>query len=649
MSRIIAKVVDRTIEFTDMPPIYSGSKNVDDIQFQFDSEWSTFKKTAVFYRSEDNQFMKELTSDICTIPHEVLSRDGKIYIGVFGELDDKVITSEVFIYTISRGALTDPVSSDDPTFWDKLLEIKNDILQAKEDAHAYADEAKEWAKQAEQNAGHFYNGIIAQGETYSGIASNKGIKLHSVKGKTSQKTTNGYQLLDISKKQVGMLHEDGSLNSRNDAWEAVLNMPCEPESGYIVSEKNKGYYFQYRVCFYDEENTFISYLDIARSGIYSRSFTSPANAKFISISWSIIVGDSAIQREEIMLNKGATAKPYEQFTGGQPAPNPDYAMPIENVEISKIYTSLNNILENTSQTSTINGVTFTVNKDGSVNVNGTATIQAEKTIGSVQLLANVEYTMKCSDLSNDTLIIYFKIGDNKYVIAGQTSDKVTFTLDSNLNASIVLAVRKNASFNNKIAYPQINIGNNALPYEQFKGATVETSLTLAQDDIYQQGTITRARKQITFDGSSDESWIYDLESYRFVIPIGDSLEYQNKRIPVVCNRGVFRELGTEVGTTFIGASHNFYYTPSRDITTKEAFKTWLSTHNLVVEYELATQTTEEFKVPTIPSYYPYTNVSTDNDLTTDMEWELLGNSDNSLEIEDILKRVEALESKAIGG
>ena len=76
-----------------------------------------------------------------------------------------------------------------------------------------------------------------------------------------------------------------------------------------------------------------------------------------------------------------------------------------------------------------------------------------------------------------------------------------------------------------------------------------------------------------------------------------------------------------------------------------SFKTWLSTHNTVVEYELATPTTEEFKVPTIPSYYPYTNVSADNDLTTEMQWKILADSDRSLEVEEIQARLAVLEGK----
>lgn len=516
-----------------------------------------------------------------------------------------------------------------------------------------------------------YDGLYVQGETYSGVASNKGIKLHSVKGKTSQKTTNGYQLFDASKlpsKSGG----GATVTNNNDGSFTISGSGnlTTPFNHYTNLKKEETKKLLKKGTLYGkvEEITYpvVGFL-VHSNGQWTEMNMDTDTLKHIEITDDMLNADDLYSRIRFYGVNGnniktGTVKPmlyqdgdgtFEQYTGGKPAPNPDYAMPIENVEISKIYTSSNNILENTSQTSTINGVTFTVNKDGSVNVNGTATTQAEKTIGSVQLLANVEYTMKCSDLSNDTLIVYFKIGDNKYVIAGQTSDKVTFTLDSNLNANIVLAVRKNASFNNKIAYPQINIGNNALPYEQFKGATVKTSLTLAQDDIYQQGTITRARKQVTFDGSSDESWSFEQTTSRPTINVLQKLIKRPTNNQYAVNMKCNRIKVVSANDTYLKTEGISVDTDGRlqvylsAITSLDTWKTWLQSHPLVVEYELATPTTEEFKIPTIPSYYPFTNVSTDCNLSTEIQYELLANSDNSLYLEALEKRIQALEQATL--
>lgn len=660
MSRIIAKVVDRTIEFTDMPPIYSGSKNVDDVQFQFDSEWDSFTKTAVFYRDESNPFMAELTSDICTIPHEVLSRDGKIYIGVFGELDDKVITSEVFIYTISRGALTDPVSSDDPTFWDKLLEIKNDILQAKEDAHTYADEAKEWAKQAEQNAGHFYNGIIAQGETYSGIASNKGIKLHSVVGKTSQKTTNGYQLFDVSK--VSNKTQGGATLTNNNDGSITIS-----GSGYLTENFSLNYYYS------KEESQKLlkagtltvnglgnvspnliiglrnrisgTFLD-GKSVHVSRTSITLTEEDIASISDDIVFSFSFYTSQGTAIQSG-TIKPmlyqdgdgtWEQFTGGKPAPNLDYAMPIENVEITKIYSTAKNIVKSfkTASTTQYSGA---LEVDALFKPNTTYTITlTSKYVGKFYLNESL-FTLP-------TKATFTNPNETKSVTA------TTLSEFSEQNAKYIL---KNAENNTTVEFSNVQIeeGEESTEYVVGNYSKIETSLTLAEGDVFENGILTRKRVKIEIN---ENSYIVRNDSYpntRFECSSRYNSSYVNGVLGTgVCNRLKVSSLpvyGNTMDETITCYKDGGLYFRFDRFSTVEELKEWLKTNPIIYEYDLLTPTTEELKVPTVPSYYPQTNIWTDNTLPTDIEWELLANSDNSLEIEEILKRVEALESKAIGG
>jgi hypothetical protein len=60
-----------------------------------------------------------------------------------------------------------------------------------------------------------------------------------------------------------------------------------------------------------------------------------------------------------------------------------------------------NLLKNTASSTTKNGLTFTVNDDGSVTVNGTATADTEITVRNMTLLANTDYILSgCPE--NDT-------------------------------------------------------------------------------------------------------------------------------------------------------------------------------------------------------------------------------------------------------
>ncbi len=67
---------------------------------------------------------------------------------------------------------------------------------------------------------------------------------------------------------------------------------------------------------------------------------------------------------------------YEPFVNCMPSPNPDYPQDIE------VSGESYNLLENTAESQTVNGVTFTVNEDKSITVKGTATDLAYINVGS---------------------------------------------------------------------------------------------------------------------------------------------------------------------------------------------------------------------------------------------------------------------------
>ncbi len=141
MTTIKLKVVDENIEFTSTPPVYSGDVNTISTQFEFGEAWDGFAKTAVFYREIETSYMQVLQDDVCLVPHEVMKTQGRIYIGVFGVLDDKVKTSEVVYYDIGTGVMTFgkiPEPSDE--IWQQILsELANIRKLAEEMAQGQED------------------------------------------------------------------------------------------------------------------------------------------------------------------------------------------------------------------------------------------------------------------------------------------------------------------------------------------------------------------------------------------------------------------------------------------------------------------------------------------------------------------------------
>ena len=155
------------------------------------------------------------------------------------------------------------------------------------------------------------NPVIAQGSLarmYPGI---------TMQGWTEQDSTTGAQLFD-GKWESGFL----SVINGEDASDID-----SIRTGFIKLKNNTSYYFSfpekndYYPILYDKNKSFIKYLGLKHGDF---SFTTDDNTEFIRIAQhkntSIV--------ENVMLNAGSTALPYEPYTGGQPSPNPDYPQEI---------------------------------------------------------------------------------------------------------------------------------------------------------------------------------------------------------------------------------------------------------------------------------------------------------------------------------
>lgn len=148
---------------------------------------------------------------------------------------------------------------------------------------------------------------------------------------------------------------------------------------------------------------------------------------------------------------------YEQYGA---SPSTDYLSKIENLEGENICPSLNT-------TRTINGVTFTKNKDGSITMNGTATAEVNYPINvntttntrTVLLKANSKYRMLSSYESGKytTQVFYLKNNDTTY------SSSLIETVEET-KAGMYIRVLKDAVLDNVTIYPQITKGEEDKPY-----------------------------------------------------------------------------------------------------------------------------------------------------------------------------------------
>lgn len=148
---------------------------------------------------------------------------------------------------------------------------------------------------------------------------------------------------------------------------------------------------------------------------------------------------------------------YEQYGA---SPSPDYRSKIENLEGENICPSLNT-------TRTINGVTFTKNKDGSITMNGTATakttypinVNTTTTTRTVLLKANSKYRMLSSYESGKYTTQVFYLKNNVMTYSSSLIETVEET-----KVGMYIRVYKDAVLDNVTIYPQITKGEEYKPY-----------------------------------------------------------------------------------------------------------------------------------------------------------------------------------------
>lgn len=117
--------LDRTVVATGI--------TIGQLKLSFSPEWDGYVKVAVFFKDKDKPY-RTLFNDngVANIPSEVANETGTCFIGVFGTLDNKVITTEAIGYNFRMGAITKDLLVPDPTpdIYTQLLSAYNTLRGA---------------------------------------------------------------------------------------------------------------------------------------------------------------------------------------------------------------------------------------------------------------------------------------------------------------------------------------------------------------------------------------------------------------------------------------------------------------------------------------------------------------------------------------
>lgn len=343
------------------------------------------------------------------------------------------------------------------------------------------------------------------------------------------------------------------------------------------------------------------------------STTIPEGVKYIRYLTIGVQGTKKNIYEKFQIEKGNSKKPYA---------------PYNSLEIKDVGENLLNV---TAKTTTVQGLTFTVNEDKSITINGTNTGNTGTGTAFFRLADNFvlpagDYTLisKNANASNGNFVFY----DDNYNFVTKNISNATFKKDTTIKPYI--RVKAGATVNNQTIYPMILKGTyteETMPaYKPYQEQKVDFPLSEGQK-LYKasylaSNGIHHKRKQVIFDGSDDEGWVFNgfIDNptdnlYAYYIVIEDRKKNGN------CLCDYFKKvLSTTEKGMFSGTNLNFIV---EGITTVAEFKTWLSEHPITVEYELSEEeivpyTAEQQeawdKIEQLHTYKNVTNIFSDAEL-----------------------------------
>lgn len=385
---------------------------------------------------------------------------------------------------------------------------------------------------------------------------------------------------------------------------------------------------------------------------------------------------------------------YEPYVGGIPSPNPDYP---QEITVSgsdgsvEVVSCGKNLLKNTTVSKTIDGVTFTVNEDGSVTANGTATADAHFKLRPT-CEANALYQYNGCILSGttggsaSTYMLAIQQKDSPWKMYGMSTNGdsvIKISDDDSTLVNFFIKICKDVTVTNQTFYPMIRLASDTdSTYEPYKEtvSTIPTPNGLCGikvnsggnytdengqqwicDEIvkYADGSGKRIQRigKVVFDGSDDEKWTLNEMNDNTAKYVIDNIVSIKIGTNAICNLLPFISGGNgAIGPVdyycfaFRNGLGGFTFRLSSSIQTVAQLRTFLNEKNLIVYYVLATPietdlTAEEIaEIEKLHTFYPITNIS--NDADCGMEVTYIADSKNYIDGQLAIQKAQQEEALA---
>ena len=368
----------------------------------------------------------------------------------------------------------------------------------------------------------------------------------------------------------------------------------------------------------------------------THTFTSAIAAIRLDIS-GLSTSTNYNESVKLMLESGNQQTAYEPYVGGTASPNPEFPQPISVVTGENTVKVVGKNLINITPRKTGDGY---YNNSGGVYVdnsyddslvtyetseNGlTATILSAWRgvfLASTPLQAGTQYHFKWDATSTGSVRASVYTLDSSFVITRRIGNYTNNPTSSDANITLrdgemyigLWVGSNNANDVVTISQPQIELGNSASAYEQYQeqsftidlGSTELAKVGAYTDEIAKVGTKWYIEKQIgkvVLDGS--EAWSYSSSSPApFRTSVVGGYASGSSADTYICD--YYQSISWDkpwanypymVSMRYSGDTLAFR---NIDISTLDAFKSWLSTHPTTVYYALATPSTTQITDATL--------------------------------------------------
>lgn len=216
-----------------------------------------------------------------------------------------------------QGPQGEPGESYDDT------EIKEEISDIKEEQTTQNTRIEELEEQVQELESNQLTGTSTGQSIYIEDSTNTKVRSIGLSGNSEQESTIGKNLFNIDNSELNKILSPGAGTTGGGSnIDTSDYIPVTSGTTYVLKgvTSESTYYYNYYVCLYDENKTFVERQTMTSLGSKAFSFI-PSQSGYIRFSYIHNISD-------LQLEQGSTATPYEPYTGGQASPNPSYPQEI---------------------------------------------------------------------------------------------------------------------------------------------------------------------------------------------------------------------------------------------------------------------------------------------------------------------------------